>query len=481
MNITQIKIIIKSNKWYRQACNSKAYYLFAPSRGALDSLNAPGGFMVIREKKYFEWFCRERNFLNKAKWAINKQKRNIHWIDERMKKCEPGMKGLQNFYHKHTVTYINALNKNELCLAVLELESIIHKFWQEIYICDWFDPNGEELLKNEIKKSKINFDTYEVSALLKTSKLNYAQKEQLEFLNLALLAKKKGFNNKLVRFRLAKHAKKYFYLDNSWESTKILSIKDFSNKLKEITFLDTDEIKVQIKDTKIDWEKIHTKIYKKYRVKKELQNVFYLFRMVSYLRDVRKGFTLVTNHYYDILVGRLAKLVNIPFAKFAVCLPGDLQGDLNYLEKRLDERSHYFIEYYHHGKNEIFFGKTAENIYREFQKSFSGEINLIKGFTASPGKIKGLARVVMGETHFGKFNEGEILVAPMTRPEYLPLMKKAAAIITDEGGLTSHAAIIARELRKPCLIGTKIATKILKDGDLIEINTNHNQVKIFKN
>ncbi|MBU4375310.1 hypothetical protein KKH38_02310, partial [Patescibacteria group bacterium] len=69
---------------------------------------------------------------------------------------------------------------------------------------------------------------------------------------------------------------------------------------------------------------------------------------------------------------------------------------------------------------------------------------------------------------------------PMTRPEHLMGMKKAGAIITDDGGITCHAAIIARELGIPCIIGTKIATKVLKDGDFVEVDAERGIVKILK-
>jgi pyruvate,water dikinase len=70
------------------------------------------------------------------------------------------------------------------------------------------------------------------------------------------------------------------------------------------------------------------------------------------------------------------------------------------------------------------------------------------------------------------FNYGDILVTIMTSPDFVVVMKKAAAIITDEGGLTSHAAIISRELEKPCIVGTRSASRILKDGDLVEVDAN---------
>jgi hypothetical protein len=68
----------------------------------------------------------------------------------------------------------------------------------------------------------------------------------------------------------------------------------------------------------------------------------------------------------------------------------------------------------------------------------------------------------------------------MTRPEFVPLMKKAGAIITNEGGITCHAAIIARELKKPCIIGTKIATQVLKDGDFVEVDADAGVVRILE-
>jgi len=76
--------------------------------------------------------------------------------------------------------------------------------------------------------------------------------------------------------------------------------------------------------------------------------------------------------------------------------------------------------------------------------------------------------------------KGDILVAGQTRPTLMTAIHKAGAIVTDEGGIISHAAIISRELKKPCIIGTKIATKILKDGDLVEVDANNGIVKILK-
>jgi len=87
---------------------------------------------------------------------------------------------------------------------------------------------------------------------------------------------------------------------------------------------------------------------------------------------------------------------------------------------------------------------------------------------------------VLSLEDFDKFESGDILVTSMTRPEFLPIMKKAAAIITDEGGITCHAAIVSRELNIPCVIGTKNASRSLKDGNRVEVDADHGIVKKIK-
>ena len=76
-----------------------------------------------------------------------------------------------------------------------------------------------------------------------------------------------------------------------------------------------------------------------------------------------------------------------------------------------------------------------------------------------------------------KMKQGDVLVSPATNPNLVPAMKKAAAIITEDGGITCHAAIVARELQTPCVVGCKNAIAILKDGDRVEVDANKGIVK----
>ena len=101
----------------------------------------------------------------------------------------------------------------------------------------------------------------------------------------------------------------------------------------------------------------------------------------------------------------------------------------------------------------------------------------IKGKVACPGKAKGRVKIINTERDMYKFQEGDIIVSINTTPSMIAILKKCAAIVTNDGGITCHASIISRELNKPCIIGTKIATKVLKDGDLIEVDANKGVIK----
>ncbi len=98
--------------------------------------------------------------------------------------------------------------------------------------------------------------------------------------------------------------------------------------------------------------------------------------------------------------------------------------------------------------------------------------NEIKGAVAyNGGIVKGKVKIIYAVEQLQDFSNGAVLVTPMTVPDFIPAMKKASAIVTDEGGVTCHAAIVSRELKIPCVIGTRLVTRLFKDGDEIEVNT----------
>lgn len=150
----------------------------------------------------------------------------------------------------------------------------------------------------------------------------------------------------------------------------------------------------------------------------------------------------------------------------------------------LKKRFHLAVLALTNGKARVLTGNEAEQFIDQHVPKVE-KADIVKGSVASPGKVTGRVRIILFDKHLNQnmkdMKKGEILVAGQTRPILMPAIHKAAAIVTDEGGITSHAAIVSRELKIPCIIGTHNATRMFKDGDLVEVDAHKGTVKILHN
>jgi len=148
-----------------------------------------------------------------------------------------------------------------------------------------------------------------------------------------------------------------------------------------------------------------------------------------------------------------------------------------YLPKKdvLESRYNANVQLFEDGIDQILTGDQVEDI--EKQILGKKDIEEIKGQTGYPGIAKGKVKIIFDPRNANHFEKGDILITNMTRPDFVPLMKKAAAIVTDSGGLLCHAAIVAREMKKTTLIGTEKATKIFKDNDLVLVDAEKGIIK----
>ena len=89
------------------------------------------------------------------------------------------------------------------------------------------------------------------------------------------------------------------------------------------------------------------------------------------------------------------------------------------------------------------------------------------------------AKILRSTKECHKIKNGDLLITTMTTPDFVPAMNRALGFITDEGGITCHAAIVAREMNKPCIIGTKIATRVFKDGDRLQVDVVNGIIKMI--
>lgn len=233
-------------------------------------------------------------------------------------------------------------------------------------------------------------------------------------------------------------------------------------------------------------QKLPSKIKAKDRLLKKIKNaelvdLLKISDAIFVIHDRRKEHMTQVITYLELILKEIARRFDL------------LLTDLNYIRaseleqlpriwpelKRRRAESVYIL--FPEGENPVLTGVKAKTYFSKLERGVDrAEISEIKGNSASPGKVTGVVKICRGEKELGKMQEGDILVACMTQPEFLPALKKAKAVITDEGGLTCHTAIVTRELGIPAVIGTKIATKVLKDGDLVEVDANRGIIKIIK-
>ena len=226
-------------------------------------------------------------------------------------------------------------------------------------------------------------------------------------------------------------------------------------------------------------------ILKKYALK---DNPLRFFQDLAVLRDERKRLNYIGLYGLMKILREVCRRQQINPELVNGLLPQQagalFDGKITHeqLEHQLTEGVFQHIS--HEGEFRYAFGVEGQNLWKEVSKVVGASqtsISEVKGMVASRGHAKGIVRIIH-DPHAEQahaMRDNDILVTSMTRPEFLPLMKKAAAIVTDEGGISCHAAIVARELGKPCIIGTRNATQVLHDGDLVEVDAEKGIVRIL--
>ncbi len=218
-------------------------------------------------------------------------------------------------------------------------------------------------------------------------------------------------------------------------------------------------------------------ILKKLKIKPKDKEVLATAKRFAYMKDLRDDFRRKAVYYAQIsLFKELARRMKINLQDISYLQEKDI---INFLDKgiktaNIKERQKGFVVFFDSNKdlacasgNKI--KMTMRKLGLSIREGYSTEI---KGVPASNGIAQGKVTIVKGVKDLYKVKKGDVLVAVTTHPDYVPAMQKAVAIVTNEGGMTSHAAIVAREFGVPCIVGTKVATKILKGGDMVEVDAN---------
>jgi phosphoenolpyruvate synthase/pyruvate phosphate dikinase len=218
----------------------------------------------------------------------------------------------------------------------------------------------------------------------------------------------------------------------------------------------------------------------KVEIPNELKNRIEFVRWFMFLRTESVDNMMLVNASYRRVFDSLSKLFELPIEAvlnmmykeiFESIEAGKLTVSKETVLDRLQNGYAYFIGY---RTEALLTGDDRQKLIDVLHPATNEEVvKEIKGQIAYKGKVKAVARVILDRKNASELKEGEILVTAMTSPDFVPAMKISAGIITNEGGVLCHAAIMSRELRKPCVIGTKIATDAIKTGQMLTLDADN--------
>lgn len=268
-------------------------------------------------------------------------------------------------------------------------------------------------------------------------------------------------------------------------------IDDFLDKYQWVGYdyggpaISRDEVMQDITEREIKDDKTISKseLEKSLGLDKKEAEVFKVFALNSYAKDLRNSCDDYVHFCIDHFYKKVGEEYGLSLEEVKFLWPEELsrlvEGKERYSKQYLKDKMSYSVIHLDGDDIKYYIGQEAKDFVANeisSQEDLS-EVKEIKGMVASPGKVTAKVKIIESFSEVDKIAKGEVLVASMTSPRLMGAIVKAGAIITDEGGMTCHAAIISRELKIPCIVGTKIATKILKDGDTVALDADKGIIK----
>jgi len=375
----------------------------------------------------------------------------------------------------------NAKGKSnkELAKAYLEYLKKFEGFYAHMWIAHPLEEYLEKAVKLELekelnKKKKGNLFNEYFKVITTKIKLIEAEKEQIGLFEIASKIEENGGKiSKGINKLIEKHVKKYCWLPFYGLDLKLWDTQHFLNTLKEIK-----NPKQELKKLK---NELNGKTDSLNKVKEDFKNNKKLIKLIDLLQEYlffrteRADMMRRAYYYARPFFIKVAKRMNWNYDDVVYTTPEELVDFLkNKRSPNLDEvkeRQKQFLIISKNGDTRLISKKKEiESIIKKEIGEEALKITILEGDAAFPGTVEGRVKIIKSIKEIDRLEKGDILVTSMTTPDMTIDMSKVIAIITDEGGITSHAAIVSKELKIPCIIRTGNATKVLKDGNLVRVD-----------
>ena len=489
LNKEKILKLIKTEKWLAQGGQGKVLYFSVPGYAAGYTIKnyypSPfGRIMTITVNDEGTWGLDSNALKILAQKLTELIQTDMNFVEknnEEMNKCTAQFNKVVRKRVKYKIVQSNIVQGNLEKLSDTSLKQLLLdeanatlEIWRPYLLADAFDENWDTILKKMLSKHSITLTEEEISVLFLPEVLSYVQEEEVELCSIALEK-----NKQKQAKSLEEHQKNFFWYKNNYSYIESQPVEHFKERLDHMNSpkQEKDAILNRVKVTK---EK-KQKIYAHYNLPDEIKQYINFIVVVSKWRDLRKQYTLQCHYYLKQLVKEIGRRRNIDYSLFENMAFHEFMEQAFTISKEDLERLQgpSMVFYDENFKPYVLYGKDVLDIKKAYEEAIHPGHEDIKGMCACRGEATGIVKVINKVEDFDKMNKGDILVSSNTRPEFVPIMKKAGAIVTDEGGITSHAAVVSRELNVPCVIGTKQATKILKSGMKVQVDATKGIVTIL--
>lgn len=297
----------------------------------------------------------------------------------------------------------------------------------------------------------------------------------------------KDINDKLY-VEIKNHSKKYGWIGYgvtgpSWGEDYFIDV--LSSLARQGS--DVTELLRVMDENKKNIQKRQDELINELKIDVKHKNLFRVARGIVYTKGARKeglffAWSVMENFYKEV-----SHRFYLSMKQLRYMYPHEYKNLLlnkQFSAKKLNDRYKYSLHYSsgNYDKDVLLENEEAEKMYKSlsFVKEEIGDVKMLNGDCASSGRARGRAVIVNEVKDMEQMKKGDVLISIATNPDLVPAIRKASAIVTDMGGITCHAAIVSRELNIPCVIGTKIATKVLKNGDLLDVDATHGKVVVLK-
>ncbi len=476
----EIKHCIATTDLYRQSCGGCPTLICLPFDGVVASFE-PSMLFATFQQEVVDIYISKQAMITRAERVLEQEQQGIPKIHQEYTQwCQ------ERDNHLQYTTLIAKKNLrqctiHEVLTELIKYNAIVFSMWHYSFIIDCFDPSGADIVEESVWKyyPSISADKHELL-------LRHTQPTTAELLERrAIVALLQHEDNAAQVLK-----NEFHWIENNYSGVRDLPTTYFQKVLNKQTAQYTTSASLTQRVDEIDKmprriKKEKEKIMAQWNIRSEHQRIISLFAFLTDWREERKRNTQMMSWGFQQFINALAhhwglepQLVTQIHSEEYDLFGSSIEHIQNTLNRRYSTGMVYAMDNRNGQRFIIDEPNDVQSILNKVNEKMLGEAQSeVRGMIARRGIVEGTVRIINTTNDFPKFHDGDILISGMTRPELMQVIRKAGGIITDEGGITCHAAVISRELGIPCIIGTQTATRTFKDGDQILLDADTGVVR----